>query len=149
MMKQRGFQLINPTEKWFPGLMEIRNNFSNWDWCYGKTPKFTVQKDLLLKSDDKDHNVQLKVSVDNVSIEHLILWNILVPWKKILIDIFFVFLEQGLIEDITLLVPSYDSIPVVSALKRKPYTEDNLNSIVMALKGVSSDNVKHAMNHSL
>lgn len=68
MMKQRGFQLINPTEKWFPGLMEIRNNFSNWDWSYGKTPKFTVQKELLLKSDDKDHNVQLKVTVDAVSI---------------------------------------------------------------------------------
>lgn len=66
-------------------------------------------------------------------------------------QLFLVFVShrQGLIEDIMLLVPSYDSIPVVSTLKGKPYTEDNLNSIVMALKGVSSDNVKHAMNHSL
>lgn len=120
MMKQRGFQLINPTEKWFPGLVEIRNNFSAWDWCYGKTPKFTVHKEIQLKSDEKDHQVQLRISVN-----------------------------AGLIEDITLVVPNYDSIPVVSTHKGTPYTEDNLRSIVMALNTVSSDNVKTAMNHSL
>lgn len=67
MMKQRGFQLINPTEKWFPGLMDIRDSLTSWDWCYGKTPKFTVQKDILLKSEEKDHNVQLNISVNAVS----------------------------------------------------------------------------------
>lgn len=67
MMKQRGFQLINPTEKWFPGLIEIRNNFASWDWCIGKTPKFTAKKDLELKSDDKDFAVQLKINVEAVS----------------------------------------------------------------------------------
>lgn len=70
MMKQRGFQLINPTEKWFPGLMEIRENFTAWDWCYGKTPKFIVQKGLQLKSDEKDHNVQLNISVVHVSFKY-------------------------------------------------------------------------------
>lgn len=66
MMKQRGFQLINPTEKWFPGLVEIRNSLSSWNWCYGQTPKFNVQKKLQLKSDEKDHNVQLNVAVKSV-----------------------------------------------------------------------------------
>lgn len=56
---------------------------------------------------------------------------------------------QGLIEDITLVVPNYDSIPVVSTLRGTAYCEEHLNSIVMALKGVSGDNVEHAMNHSL
>lgn len=65
-MKQRGFQLINPTEKWFPGLMEIRDKFASWDWCIGKTPKFSVQKDLQLKSDEKEHGVQLKINVEEV-----------------------------------------------------------------------------------
>ncbi|XP_055311796.1 lipoyltransferase 1, mitochondrial-like [Sitodiplosis mosellana] len=119
MMKQRGFQLINPTEKWFPGLMEIRDNLNTWDWCYGKTPKFTVQKEIQLKSEEKDHNVQLNISVN-----------------------------AGLIEGITLIVPNYDAIPVVSTLRGTPYTEEHLNNIIMALKGVSGDNVKHAMNHS-
>lgn len=69
MMKQRGFQLINPTEKWFPGLMEIRENLSSWDWRFGKTPKFTVQKDIQLKSDDKDHDVHLIINVNAVSVQ--------------------------------------------------------------------------------
>lgn len=68
MMKQNGFQLINPTEKWFPGLMEIRDTFASWDWRFGKTPKFTVQKDLQLKSNDEDYVVQLKVAVEGVNI---------------------------------------------------------------------------------
>lgn len=67
MMKQRGFQLINPTEKWFPGLVEIRDNYASWDWRFGKTPKFTAKKDLQLKSDDKDFAVQLKINVEAVS----------------------------------------------------------------------------------
>lgn len=119
MMKQRGFQLINPTEKWFPGLMEIRENFTAWDWCYGKTPKFTVQKELQLKSDEKDHNVRLNISVN-----------------------------EGLIEEISLMIPNYEAIPVVSTLKGLPYSEEHLNNIISALKGVSGDNVEHAMNHS-
>lgn len=76
MMKQRGFQLINPTEKWFPGLMEIRENFSSWDWCYGKTPTFTVQKELQLKSDEKDHNVRLDISVKAVSVLNFYIFSI-------------------------------------------------------------------------
>lgn len=67
MMKQRGFQLINPTEKWFPGLNEIREKYASWDWCISKTPKFTVQKQLQLKSDEQEHGVQLKVNVVEVS----------------------------------------------------------------------------------
>lgn len=72
MMKQRGFQLINPTEKWFPGLMEIRENFASWNWRYGKTPKFTVQKDAQLKSDDKEYAVKLNVKVSDVRRERSI-----------------------------------------------------------------------------
>lgn len=81
LMKQRGFQLINPTEKWFPGLMEIREEFASWDWCYGKTPMFTVQKDLQLKSDQQEHGVKLKVNVNQVCrskiVPNQIIWNVL------------------------------------------------------------------------
>lgn len=68
MMKQRGFQLINPTEKWFPGLMELREKYASRDWWLGKTPTFTVQKEFVMKSDDKDHNVQLMITVRAVSV---------------------------------------------------------------------------------
>lgn len=120
MEKQKGFQLINPTEKWFPGLMEIREQFASWDWRFGKTPKFSVQKDIELKSVDKQNQYKLKVDV-----------------------------TEGLIQDISLSVPNAEPIPIVSTLKGKPYTEDNLNGIVGALKGVSTENVKHAINNHL
>lgn len=71
MMKQRGFQLINPTEKWFPGLMAIREEFASWDWRFGKTPKFTVTKDTNIKSDDKEYAVKLNVEVNGVRISHI------------------------------------------------------------------------------
>jgi lipoyltransferase 1 len=63
VMQQRGFQLINPTEKWFPGLNELRENFNSWDWRYGKTPNFTVGTTIELKTNDECHN-SMKVSVD-------------------------------------------------------------------------------------
>ncbi|XP_034253617.1 lipoyltransferase 1, mitochondrial isoform X2 [Thrips palmi] len=42
--KQGGFQLVNPTEDWFPGLDKIREEFVSWAWRFGKTPKFTVTR---------------------------------------------------------------------------------------------------------
>lgn len=66
VMQQRGFQLINPTEKWFPGLNVLRENFSSWDWRYGKTPKFTVQKNIQLKSGEDSHELKLNVEVEKV-----------------------------------------------------------------------------------
>lgn len=117
LMKQLGFQLINPTEKWFPGLNELRENFGSWDWRFGKTPKFSVQKSVQLKSEgDQQHEMKVKVDV-----------------------------EKGLIQEISLLVPSQDAIPVVSNMVGKPYMEDCFNGILEAMKGASTENVKHAM----
>lgn len=42
--KQRGFQLVNPTEDWFPGLDEIREEFVSWAWRFGRTPPFSVTR---------------------------------------------------------------------------------------------------------
>lgn len=67
VMQQRGFQLINPTEKWYPGLNALREEFASWDWRYGKTPKFSVQKNIQLKSGEDCHNLKLNISVEKVS----------------------------------------------------------------------------------
>lgn len=117
IQKQRGFQLINPTEKWFPGLMELRETFASWDWRFGKTPKFTVQKDIQLKSTDKQSGLKLKMDV-----------------------------EKGLIGDIFIAMPDCEPIPVVTDLKGKEYTEEKLNGVVSALKNVNTENVKQAIN---
>lgn len=79
MEKQRGFQLINPTEKWFPGLDASREMFASWDWRIGKTPKFSVLKDVRLKSTGQEVDQQtgaaedanlLKLKVDVVSVSN-------------------------------------------------------------------------------
>lgn len=116
VMQQRGFQLINPTEKWFPGLSALRENFSSWDWRFGKTPKFSVQKDIQLKSGDDCHNLKLNVEV-----------------------------EKGLINNIDLLLKnSSDPLPIVSSLMGKPYNEENFDRIAEAL--VNVDNVENMKN---
>ncbi|XP_055532102.1 lipoyltransferase 1, mitochondrial [Wyeomyia smithii] len=120
LMKQLGFQLINPSEKWFPGLNELRENFASWDWRFGKTPKFAVQKSIQLKSDQasdsQSHEMKVKVEV-----------------------------EKGRIHEINLLIPGQEPIPVVSNLVGKPYMEDCFNGILEAMKGASAESMKHAM----
>lgn len=67
-MNQRGFQLVNPTEKWFPGINKLCAEFKSWEWVIGKTPKFTVEKNLFLKEqEDKQHKITLSVEVEGVS----------------------------------------------------------------------------------
>lgn len=128
LMKQLGFQLINPTEKWFPGISELRENFASWDWRVGKTPKFSVQKSIQLKSEGGEQSQQQQQQQQ--------------PQQemKVKVDV-----EKGLIQEISLLVPGQDPIPVVSSLVGKPYLEDCFNGILDAMKGASTENMKHAM----
>lgn len=121
LMQQRGFQLINPSEKWFPGIGKIREEFVSWEWRFGKTPKFSAHKGIQLKSNGKDQSCQLNIAV-----------------------------EGGIINDIVLIVPNCETpIPVISSLRGRPYTEENLANIAVALNGVCIDSVKNALDHSL
>ncbi|XP_054739653.1 lipoyltransferase 1, mitochondrial [Anastrepha obliqua] len=117
IMKQRGFQLINPTEKWFPGIDDLRTEFTSWEWIYGRTPKFSVEKELFLKDNDKQHKIILNVEV-----------------------------EKGIINDVTITMPNKERLPVVSSLHHKCYSESNLNKILNALKLASTDNIMQAIN---
>lgn len=121
VMKQRGFQLINPTEKWFPGITELKDNFQSWDWRFGKTPAFTVEKKIEFQGESaKGHEIKLKVDI-----------------------------EGGLINEICLIMDSSETIPVVSSFKGQEYNEDNLNAIYQSLKGVTAENVSQAMKNGL
>ncbi|EDV98233.1 lipoyltransferase 1, mitochondrial [Drosophila grimshawi] len=120
-MNQRGFQLVNPTEKWFPGIEELRANYCSWNWVIGKTPKFTVEKELELKSNE--HGMKLKLNVE---------------------------VEGGLMTQIGIQLPQSDQlVPVVTPLQGQAYNEHNLNGIIGALKLVSTSNVQQAMNGSI
>uniref|UniRef100_T1GJX9 BPL/LPL catalytic domain-containing protein n=1 Tax=Megaselia scalaris TaxID=36166 RepID=T1GJX9_MEGSC len=116
-MKQQGFQLINPTEKWFPGITEIRDMYASWDWCLGKTPRFEVEKEIQIKADNNDLKMTLKVEVD-----------------------------KGLMTNIELVLPTGEKAPIVTGLQNKPYDEASLHGIINALKLVPTENVKEAIN---
>lgn len=121
IMVQRGFQLINPTENWYPGLNKIRDQYVSWDWRFGKTPKFSALKTIQMKCNGKEQDVQLKITV-----------------------------EGGIIQHITLVLPNCETtIPVISTFCGKPYDEDNLLHITNATKGISLDNFSNAIDHSI
>lgn len=65
--KQSGFQLVNPTEDWFPGLNDVRKEYASWDWRFGKSPKFSVVKSVQLKSATGEHDFKVQVTVDKVT----------------------------------------------------------------------------------
>lgn len=54
----RGFQMVNPTDEWFPGLSELESAMSDEAWVYGKTPQFSHTFRLPACSD-----VQVRVDV--------------------------------------------------------------------------------------
>lgn len=118
--KQRGFQFINPTEAWFPGITEIKNELQSWDWCFGRTPAFTVSR---------------RFSVPRQLLEPTKLYS--AP-QELIINMK---VEKGLINDVTLKIPPgliesgyHGEASVVTHLKGKRFTSEALNAVQSALQ---------------
>nr|XP_023023061.1 lipoyltransferase 1, mitochondrial isoform X2 [Leptinotarsa decemlineata] len=123
--KQKGFQMINPTEDWFPGLNKIREQLTSWEWCYGKTPKFNISKsfkvpDCLVNGHGECEDLKVTMVVD-----------------------------QGKINDITLFIPSgllFDgssgNVDMLRSLVGHRFTEEALNSLENLLNDLVSDKEK-------
>lgn len=75
--KQSGFQMVNPTEKWFPGITEIREKLLSWEWCYGKTPKFSIRQSYpvpiqyLNSSVNKYEELHIKLEITDGNVENV------------------------------------------------------------------------------
>lgn len=117
--KQRGFQFVNPTDDWFPGLAELRNELQSWDWCYGRTPAFTVSRsfpvpaELLAPSKVYSSTQELVISMT---------------------------VEKGLIDDVTLNIPPglvesgfHGEASVITHLKGKKFTSEALSALQEAM----------------
>jgi len=117
--KQRGFQYINPTDDWFPGLAEIKNELQSWDWNFGRTPVFTVSRtfpvpaELLAPSKVYSATQELVISMS---------------------------VEKGLIDDVTLNIPPglvesgfHGEASVITHLKGKRFTSEALNALQDAM----------------
>nr|CAD7394247.1 unnamed protein product [Timema cristinae] len=76
--QQYGFQMVNPTEGWFPGLEKSREELASWDWRFGKTPKFTVTRSFrvpeeLTEDSMADEELRIKLDINNGIIEDITL----------------------------------------------------------------------------
>ncbi|KAK9295966.1 hypothetical protein QLX08_009866 [Tetragonisca angustula] len=72
IQRQKGFQYINPTEDWFPGLDKLISEFRSWEWNYGKTPKFMVTRVVDVPTEDnKIHRFNLVLEIENGIIEEI------------------------------------------------------------------------------
>ncbi|KAB0800546.1 hypothetical protein PPYR_06286 [Photinus pyralis] len=112
--KQNGFQMINPTERWFPGITELRNKFSSWDWCFAKTPKFTVTKTFSVSQEFMNGSGDLRVTM---------------------------VVEHGRISDITVQIPSglstgfSGTANAITSLKYQKFSEDAINALQQSICG--------------
>ncbi|KAG7208808.1 hypothetical protein KM043_015000 [Ampulex compressa] len=72
IQRQKGFQFINPTEDWFPGIGQLASEFRSWEWNYGKTPQFTVTRILDVPAQDgKVHRLNLTLEIQRGIIEEI------------------------------------------------------------------------------
>lgn len=72
VQQQKGFQYINPSENWFPGIDKFINEFRSWDWNFGKTPKFTVTRTFDIPAHDgKMHRLNLSLEIQNGIVEEI------------------------------------------------------------------------------
>ncbi|XP_043217473.1 lipoyltransferase 1, mitochondrial-like [Amphibalanus amphitrite] len=55
----RGFQMVNPSDEWFPGLAALEAGLADPGWVYGKTPRFSHTFRLAACS-----NVEVEVQVE-------------------------------------------------------------------------------------
>lgn len=117
--KQNGFQMINPTEQWFPGISKLQEKFSDWEWCYGETPKFTVTKSFPVPHEFLNGYNGIN---GNLSITMVV--------------------EHGRINDVLLHIPPGLSTTgftgkanVITSLKNQKFTEDVINFVESSLCG--------------
>lgn len=118
--EQKGFQMINPTEQWFPGLNEIRDEFKSWEWCYGKTPKFTITRKFCVPENLFDRaSDELKVTMT---------------------------VEYGKISDIKLYLPATNDFNgefnVITNLKGQLFSVDTINNFDLTLGNIFNDKDK-------
>ncbi|KAL4716954.1 hypothetical protein ACJJTC_012765 [Scirpophaga incertulas] len=117
--KQRGFQFVNPTDEWFPGLDKLKSELQDWEWCFGKTPDFTVSRsfpvpaELLAPSKVYSASQELAINMSVV---------------------------KGLIDNVTLNIPPgfvesgfHGEASVITHLKGKRFTSEALTALQEAM----------------
>ncbi|XP_069107094.1 lipoyl amidotransferase LIPT1, mitochondrial-like [Argopecten irradians] len=69
-------QFVEPSEsKIFPGIHQLKSNLEDWEWIYGKTPKFWLQKNYCKVLDGVQFTVTIATEINKGRITQLNLTN--------------------------------------------------------------------------
>lgn len=104
------------------GLAELRNELQTWDWCFGRTPDFTVSRTFPVPE------------------ELLAPSKIYTASQELIINMTVV---KGLIDDVTLNIPPglvesgfHGEASVITHLKGKRFTSEALNALQEAMSNL-------------
>jgi len=125
----RGFQMVNPTDEWYPGLGKLRSDLKGWEWNFGKTPEFTVHQTYPMSStihQENTPNVDFHLKVVKGRIESAFLQ---LPS------------DQGHMMDSTTMADLY---AFINSLKDRPFRPD----ILAAFEGLLFKNTSEVSWHS-
>ncbi|XP_044765297.1 lipoyltransferase 1, mitochondrial-like [Coccinella septempunctata] len=125
--EQKGFQLVNPTDSWFPGIAKIRTEMARWEWLYGQTPDFKVNRTLCIPG-----NLGNEEGCSDLSME--------------------ITVSGGIIKDTTLSVPpslansgiSGVINTVTTTLIGRRFTPDLIENLQQSIKNLGDDKMASA-----
>jgi lipoyltransferase 1 len=105
------------------GLDKLRVEFTSWDWCFGKSPKFSVTRTFQVPQEllgkDELRNQELSITID---------------------------VNKGIVEDVMLMVPPglkaangfSGQAQVITSLKGQRFSEEAVSMLQKALSELES-----------
>ena len=63
--------VLDPKESVAPGIGDVTAKFKSWEWIFGKTPKFTLEKEFLSES----YPFTIKIQVNQGVISEFVVWS--------------------------------------------------------------------------
>lgn len=70
--QDKNLQWINPDDAYFPGLNKIYEEFSDWEWIYGTTPKFSLKRHFAKNMEFYiEHGITINIDIEKGRIAKL------------------------------------------------------------------------------
>lgn len=63
--------LVNPCDTEFPGYHKMKQDLLQWNWIFGMTPKFTLEKTFNYMDYNEEHNVRMEVEINHGHVERI------------------------------------------------------------------------------
>ena len=73
LFQKPSVETVNPADDTrYPGIQKHLNDLKSWDWIYGKTPPFTIERNFVNKfSNENNTTADLKVRIEKGHVTNL------------------------------------------------------------------------------